>query len=69
MVKTTAKIEPRYMTLEEAGQYCGGRTAEAMRAMARRGRIRVIKQGKRLFMDRLDIDASMQSCKIEIPQD
>ncbi len=40
-----------------------------MRAMARRGRIRVIKLGKRLFMDRLDIDAVMESMKLEIPPD
>ncbi len=62
-------IEPRYLTLADAGKYCGGRSAEAMRAMARRGRIRVIKQGKRLFMDRLDIDASMEAQKIAIPSE
>jgi hypothetical protein len=62
-----APIQARYFTLAEAGEYCGGRSAEAMRMMARRGRIRVIKMGKRLMMDRMDIDQAMESFKLEIP--
>lgn len=67
VVMQETKIQARYFTLAEAGEYCGGRSAEAMRAMARRGRIRVIKMGKRLLMDRLDIDKAMESMKLEIP--
>lgn len=54
-----AVIEARYLTLREAGLYCGGRSPEAMRQMARRGLIPVIKQGKRTFMDKVDIDSAM----------
>lgn len=60
-------IQPRYLTLAQAGEYCGGRSAEAMRMMARRGRIQIIKQGARTLIDRLDIDRAMQESKVEIP--
>lgn len=60
-------IQPRYLTLAQAGQYCGGRSAEAMRMMARRGRIHVTKQGARTLVDRLEIDRIMQESTLEIP--
>ena len=66
--KEPIRIEPRYLTLREAGEYCGHRSAEAMRMMARRGRIRIIKQGRRTFMDRVDIDQAMEAMKVEIPE-
>ena len=60
-------VESRYMTLAEAGRYCGGRSAEAMRKLAQRGRIPVIKLGKSLLMDKLDIDTIMHGAKLPIP--
>lgn len=62
------RIVPRYLTLAQAGEYCGGRSAEAMRMMARRGRFRVIKQGASTFVDRLDLDQAMHDMKLEIPE-
>lgn len=60
--------EQRYFDLKHAGLYCGGKTAEAMRMLARRGRIPVIKQGKSLLMDKVDIDRAMAEQKLEIPE-
>lgn len=65
----SSRIPPRYLTLKEAAQYCGKGTAEAMRSMARRGQIRVIKLGGRLYMDRVDIDAAMEAAKVPIPSE
>jgi hypothetical protein len=59
--------QARYLTLGEAGKYCGGRTAEAMRTMARRGRFQIIKMRNRTYVDRFDLDRAMQEMKVEIP--
>lgn len=53
----------RYLSLGEAGDYCAGRSAEAMRMMARRGRFKIIKMGNSTVVDRLDLDRAMQEMK------
>jgi len=65
MAKTKQRtIEPRYLTLQQAGDYLGGRSAEAVRMMCKRGRLLMIKQGTRIFVDRFDIDRSMAAARL-----
>lgn len=59
-------IIPRYLTLAQAGVYCGNRSVDAMRMMCRRGRIPVIKHGKSIFIDRLEIDKVMAASTITL---
>jgi len=58
-------IEQRYFTLKQAGQYCGGKSAEAMRMMARHGKIPVIKLGKSLLIDRIDLDNCLKGLTVK----
>jgi excisionase family DNA binding protein len=51
------------MSCEQAGAYMGI-TREAIRMMVRRGRLPHIKQGKRTYIDRADIDRMMESAKV-----
>ncbi len=46
------------MTLRSAGEYCD-KSAEAMRMMARRGRFPVIKMGKSILIDKLELDRAL----------
>jgi hypothetical protein len=57
------------MTLEEAGQYFGGKSSDAVRMMLRRGQLPCIKLHGRLYIDREDIDRAMQAAKVPIPSE
>ena len=57
----TAPIEQRYYTLKQAGEYLGNFTSEAVRSMARSGKIPFIKLGKRIIIDKQQLDAHLES--------
>jgi hypothetical protein len=45
-------IEPRWLSLAQVGDYMGGRTAEAVRMMLRRGQLPYVQDGKRILIDK-----------------
>ncbi len=53
------RIAPRYLNLEQAGQYVGDMSANAVRHLVRQGELRRI--GTRLFITRDDIVDLMRS--------
>ena len=61
-----SELEPRYLTLEQAGVYLGygpGK-GESVRWMCRVGKFPHIKIGERVFVDKEDIDRVMQEHKV-----
>lgn len=58
-------VAPAYLTLEEAGKYLGGLSQNAVRHMARAGKIPVSKLGGRLFIAVRDIDQVMERSKVQ----
>ena len=57
---TDGRVAPRYFTLEQAGQYIGGISAEAVRFMVRKKELPASHIGSRLFISREDIDDLMR---------
>jgi hypothetical protein len=62
----TVTIAPKYLTFREAGKYLGGLSANAVRHMARTGKLPVRKLGGRFFIAVKDIDDVMDKCKIQV---
>lgn len=56
--------KPRYLSLKQAGEYFGGRSAEAMRWLCRRGVIPCAKVAGRIVIDRRDVDRVMADSRI-----
>lgn len=54
---------PRWMSLTQAGAYMGGRSKDAVRMMLRRGTLPFVQQGKRVLVDREDVDRLMEAGK------
>jgi excisionase family DNA binding protein len=68
-VKNTQGIEhpledplKRLFTVKEAAQYLG-RSVWSMRELVWSGKIKVVKDGKRIFLDRVDLDQYVERCK------
>lgn len=55
-------VQPRWLSVKEAGQYMCI-SEEAVRMMLRRGRLPFVQAGRRIFIDRDDIDKYMGSRK------
>ena len=51
----TPKVQPRLLSLEQAGQYLG-RSRQAVEHMVRSGRLPAVKADRRVFLDRADLD-------------
>ena len=51
----TPKVQPRLLSLEQAGQYLG-RSRQAIEHMVRSGRLPAVKADRRVFLDRADLD-------------
>lgn len=58
------EIVPRWLSFAQAGIYMGGRTPEAIRMLVRRGQLPYVQDGKRILIDRLDIDRKMEAAKV-----
>jgi hypothetical protein len=53
-------VQPRYLSFRQAGAYMSS-SPEALRMKVRRGQIPAVQLGKRVYVDRLALDALMQS--------
>jgi len=59
-------VEPRrWLRLAEAGVILGI-SAEAVRMMVRRGRLPYASIGRRIFIDRFDLDHALEASKIKL---
>jgi excisionase family DNA binding protein len=50
---------PRWLTVEQAAHYLGT-TPKAIRGRIDRGRIPVTRDGRRVYIDRVELDAAME---------
>lgn len=55
----------RWLCLAEAGEILGI-SAEAVRMMLRRGRIPYASMGRRIFIDRADLDRALEGSKVRL---
>lgn len=58
------KTDSRWLNLKQAGEYMGDRSPDAVRMLLRRGRLPYVQDGKRILVDRLDIDRYMEQAKM-----
>lgn len=60
----TVRLQKRLYSIPEAAQYLG-RTPWAVREMIWAGKIRYVKDGKRILLDILDIDKWIEESKMQ----
>ncbi len=56
-------LQKRLFTIEEAGMYLG-RTVWAMRGLVWKGSIPIVREGKRIFLDILDLEKYVTRNKV-----
>ena len=52
----TGRVQPRLLPIDQAAAYIG-RTPEAMQHLVSSGKIPTVRADRRVFIDRLDLDA------------
>lgn len=62
LTQETIHGQPRLLTIDQAASYIG-RTTEAVQHLASSGKIPTVRADRRVFIDRLDLDAWIKDNK------
>ena len=62
-VNGKSKVWPRLLTVEEAAAYIG-RTEAAVRQLIHKGELIVVRRGRRVHLDRADLDRWIEANKV-----
>ncbi len=62
MVLGGPKIQPRLMTVAQAGEYLG-RSKDGVRRLIESGKLKTIRHDRRVFLDVRDLDQAIEDAK------